>query len=235
MLSSSNKIKARTLNVSGPLDVYEVLPTDLSANYPLRNAHSSIVCKGLSGTNPLEYQVKVSSYANNASLLQADGVYVLKSHMIARNLEDTLPMLNYEVDHVMLVNTSKDVQDSLADKTAVTGLGLITKRHTIQEEAFDKPTVVAVVEHSNYNNAEMVIFKVAYYIRPVQNLLLIQPLFQVNREAVVNGYIVDYDPDNNCFIVDVTGINLTNGRETDKLSSPAVKSEDTILTPAGRA
>lgn len=233
---SSNKIKARTLNVSGALDVYEVLPTDSTANYPIRDAYSSIVCKGISGTNPYEYQVRLSAYANDASLLQTDGVYVLKSRMIAPNIEDNIPTLFYEVDHAMLVNTSKDLKGPLADNTAVSGLGLIVDRFTIQEDSFDKPTVVAIVEHSDYDNAkkDMIVFKVAYYIRPVRNLLNIQTLFQVNREAVIQGYMVDFDADHNRFIVDVTGINLTSGREPVKGASSAIKAEETVMTPGGR-
>ncbi|KAH9809113.1 hypothetical protein DFH28DRAFT_934612 [Melampsora americana] len=33
----------------------------------------------------------------------------------------------------------------------------------------------------------------------------------------------------------VTGINLTSGREAEKSSSSPIKTEDTVLTPAGRA
>lgn len=50
----------------------------------------------------------------------------------------------------------------------------------------------------------MVTFKIAYYIRPVRNLLAIQTLFQVDREAVISGYIIDYDADNNRFVCDVS-------------------------------
>ncbi|KAH9808620.1 hypothetical protein DFH28DRAFT_1135220, partial [Melampsora americana] len=73
--------------------------------------------------------------------------------MVTTNVEDNIPSLYYEADHAMLVNTSKDVQGSLADNTAVSGLGLIVERFTIQEDAYDKPTVVAVVEHCDYDNA----------------------------------------------------------------------------------
>lgn len=233
---SNNKIKSRPLNVSGALDVYEILPTESTANYPIRDAYSSIVCKGVSGTNPLEYQVRLSAYANDSSLLKADGVYVLKSRMIAPNIDDVIPTLFYEVDHALLVTTSKDLKGPLADNTAVSGLGLIVDRFTIQEDAFDKPTVVAIVEHSDYDNAakEMIVFNVAYYVRPVRNLLNIQTLFQVNREAVIHGYIVDFDAEYNRYVVDVTGINLTSGREPDKGSSSAIKVEDTVMTPSGR-
>lgn len=234
--SASSKVKARTLNTSGPMDVYEVLSTDSNSVYALRDSHASIVCKGIADNNPLEYQVKLSAYANEASLLQADGLYILKSRMIAPNTEDSIPRLFYESDHAMLATTSKDVKGSLANNTAVSGLGLIVERFTIQEEAFDKPTVVAILEHSDYDNGarEMVTFKVAYYIRPIRNLLSMQALFQVNKEAVVSGYIVDYDADNNRFICDVTGINLTNGPDSSRASSSAVKIEDTIQTPSGR-
>lgn len=234
--SSANKPKARTLNVSGPMDVFEVLATDSTATYPLRHAHGSIVCSGINGNNPLEYQVKLSAYANEASLLQADGVYVLKSKMIAPNIDDAIPSLYYEAEHAMLVNTSKEMKSPLADNTAVTGLGLITERYTIQETAYDKATVVAVAQHCDYDNAkkEMVTFEVAYYVRPVRNLLAIQTLFQVDREAMMSGYIVDYDADKNCFIVDVTGINLTSGREATKASTSMVKTEETVQTPGGR-
>lgn len=219
------------------MDVFEVLATDSTATYPLRHAHSSIVCKGLNGDNPLEYQVKLSAYANEASLLQADGVYVLKSKMIAPNLEDVIPSLYYEADHATLVNTSKEMKGPLADNTAVVGLGLITNRFTIQEDAYDKPTVVAVAQHSDYDNAtrEMVTFDVAYYIRPVRNLLAMQTLFQVDREAMITGYIIDFDADKNRFIVEVSGINLTTGRESTKASTSMVKTEDTVQTPGGRA
>ncbi|EGG04335.1 uncharacterized protein MELLADRAFT_89473 [Melampsora larici-populina 98AG31] len=235
--SSNNKVKARTLNVSGPMDVYEVLATESTASYPLRDAYSSIVCKGLSGDNPYEYQVKVSAYANESSLLEADGVYVLKSRMVAPNLEDSILTLFYEVDHAMLVTTSKDVKGSLANNTAVSGLGLIIDRFTIQEDVYDKPTLVAIVQHSDYDNAarEMIVFNVAYYVRPVRNLLAIQTLFQVNREAVISGYIVDFDANNNRFMCDVTGINLTSGPESGKASTTAIKVEDTVQTPSGRS
>ncbi|EGG00570.1 uncharacterized protein MELLADRAFT_93190 [Melampsora larici-populina 98AG31] len=233
----STKAKARTLNVSGPMDVYEVLSTTSNSTYPLRDAHASIVCKGLNGTNAYEYQVKLSAYPNESSLLQTDGVYIMKSRMIAPNKEESVPSLYYEADHAMLVTTSKDVKGSLADNTAVSGLGLIVDRYTIQEDSYDKPTVVAIAEHCDYDNAakEMVSFKVAYYVRPVRNLLSIQTLFQVDREAVITAYIVDYDAENNCFICDVTGINLTVGRETVKSSSSTIKTEDTVQTPSGRA
>ncbi|EGF97250.1 uncharacterized protein MELLADRAFT_70116 [Melampsora larici-populina 98AG31] len=234
---SSTKAKARTLNVSGPMDVYEVLSTTSNSTYPLRDAHASIVCKGLNGNNGYKYQVKLSAYANEASLLQTDGVYVMKSRMIAPNVEDNVPTLYYEADHAMLVNTSKDVKGSLADNTAVSGLALIVDRYTIQEDSYDKPTVVAVAEHCDYDNAakEMVTFKVAYYIRPVRNLLAMQTLFQVNREAVITGYLIDYDTDNNRFVCDVTGINLTVVREAGRSSTTTVKTKDTGQTPSGRA
>lgn len=234
--NSTAKVKARTLNASGPMDVYEVLSTDSTSTYALRDAHASIVCKGIADNNPLEYQVKLTAYANEANLLQTDGLYILKSRLIAPNVEDSIPRMFYESDHAMLATTSKEVKSSLANNTAVSGLGLIVERFTIQEEAFDKPTVVAIIEHSDYENGarEMITFNVAYYIRPVRNLLSMQALFQVNKEAVVSGYIVDYDADNNRFICDVTGINLTNGPESSKASSSAVKVEDTIQTPDGR-
>lgn len=235
--SSTTKPKAQTLHVSGPMDVFEVLPTDSTATYPLRHAHGSIVCKGLNGNNPLEYQVKLSAYANEASLLEADGVYILKSKMIAPNVEDSVPSLYYEADRATLVNTSKEMKGPLADNTAVTGLGLITDRFTIQEDSYEKATVVAIAQHCDYDNAtrDMVTFDVAYYIRPVRNLLAMQTLFQVDREAMISGYIIDYDADKNRFIVDVTGINLTTGRESNKASTSLVKTEDTVQTPGGRA
>lgn len=139
-----------------PADVFyalQQLPTNSSSSYPLRDAHASIVCNGVSRTNGYEYQVKLSAYANEASQLQTDGVYVLKSRMIAPNVEDAVPTLYYEADHAMLVNTSKDIKGSLSDNTAVSGLGLIIDRFTIQEDSFDKPTVVAIAEHCDYNNA----------------------------------------------------------------------------------
>lgn len=72
--------------------------------------------------------------------------------MIAPNIEDTVPSLYYEADHAMLVTTSKDLKGSLANNTAVSGLGLIVDRYTIQEDSYDKPTVVAIVEHCDYDN-----------------------------------------------------------------------------------
>lgn len=102
---------------------------------------------------------------------------------------------------------------------------------------------------------QMVAFQVTYYIRPVRNLLSIQSLFQVNREIVVSGFIVDFDADNNRFICNVslllflqrmpevshaanslkvTGINITSGQDNPKVAFPAVKMEDTVQTPSGR-
>lgn len=129
------------------------MPTDSNSSYPLTDAHSSIVCKGVNGSNPYEYQVKLSAYANEASVLETDGVYTMKSRMIAPNVEDAIPTLFYEVEHAMLTTTSKDVKGSMANNTAVSGLGVILERYTLQEEAYDKPTVVAIIEHSDYDNA----------------------------------------------------------------------------------
>lgn len=85
--------------------------------------------------------------------METDGVYTMKSRMIAPNVEDAIPTLFYEVEHAMLTTTSKDVKGSMANNTAVSGLGVILERYTLQEEAYDKPTVVAIIEHSDYDNA----------------------------------------------------------------------------------
>lgn len=56
----------------------------------------------------------------------------------------------------------------------------------------------------------MLKFTVAYWCRPIRNLQSMQSLFQVGREVVVSGCIIDFDMSTRRFIVEVNGGYVTS-------------------------
>lgn len=127
------------------------VPPTSSNVYSLRHLKSSIVCGGVNGDNQLEYQVKASTYAAETTVPTEDEVFVCMSQFLAPNIPGTIPTTYIEINHTLFATTSDKLRGNLTNKTAVSGLGLIMERYTVEEEEASKPTVVAVIEHCDYN------------------------------------------------------------------------------------
>ncbi|EGG02247.1 uncharacterized protein MELLADRAFT_66520 [Melampsora larici-populina 98AG31] len=74
-------------------------------------------------------------------------------------------------------------------------------------------------------------FEMEYRIRPTRNLQSAQGLIQVGRETLINGFIVDWDDENNRWIVEVTSVSNCTGR-SDTLNKKVVPGGQ--VTPSGR-
>lgn len=179
--------RTRTLHVLIPLDILSVvrvlllllcpsivvsfLPVERlqsennsSNTYAMRECAASIVCSGVDGMNELEYRVKAFTYANPATVPRPDQVLSVAGRLLTSNnsLEEeeynTTATIYFDMEEALHVNTSKNLPASLADKTSIRGLGLIIERFAIDEPGFDKPTIVAVIEHCDYDTVVSTFF-----------------------------------------------------------------------------
>lgn len=178
--SSVARPRTRTLHAMIPLDILSVVCVSLfllcqsivfsflpvpslqsenksSTTYAMHECAPSIVCSGVDGTNELEYQVKAYTYANPATVPKPDqGISVAGRLLTSNNaLEEeeynTSATIYFDMEEALHVNTSQNLPASLADKTSMRGLGLIIDHFAIDEPGFDKPTIVSVIEHCNYD------------------------------------------------------------------------------------
>lgn len=125
--------------------------------YAMHECTASIVCSGVAGTNHLEYRVKAYTYANTSTVPKPDQVLSVAGRLLTSNdVPDeqdynTSATIYFDIEEALHVNTSKDLPASLADKTSIRGIGLIVDRFLIDEPGFEKPTVLAVIEHCDYD------------------------------------------------------------------------------------
>lgn len=56
----------------------------------------------------------------------------------------------FDLDRALCLTTP--LMDTIAYKVSITGLGWIPDRFTLQKEAYDTPTVIAIVAHRDYDN-----------------------------------------------------------------------------------
>lgn len=95
--------------------------------------------------------MKLVTYATESTVPKEDDVIVTQFRFLPLNSVGSLPTGYFGIDQAILATTSENLRGSLANRTAVNGLGLIIERFAISEGTYDKPTVVSIIEHCDYD------------------------------------------------------------------------------------
>ncbi|KAH9822526.1 hypothetical protein DFH28DRAFT_922817 [Melampsora americana] len=115
-----------------------------------------------------------------------DHCYVMKSRFIPAT-DNAGYTMYYEADHKILVGTTESFPGELNNNTALAGLGIVTSRTTIPDEATGKETLCFVMSHVDYQPEASAnhSFEIEYRIRPTRNLEKSQNLIQLGRETLL--------------------------------------------------
>ncbi|EGG04941.1 uncharacterized protein MELLADRAFT_107967 [Melampsora larici-populina 98AG31] len=140
------------------------------------------------------------------------------------------PNIPLKQSHVVTISGVVENSAVVSDITACLILAL---RRTMPDEDDTKSTLCFVMKHIDYQpqSRKNQYFEIEYRIRPTRNMEKSQNLVHVGRETLISGYIVDWDSENNRWIVEVTAVSPCTGNEgsTGKTTNPAGH-----VTPAGR-
>ncbi|EGG11794.1 uncharacterized protein MELLADRAFT_90772 [Melampsora larici-populina 98AG31] len=177
------------------------LPPSDGRNYCYRPCTIAITTKGWNGDNNKEYDGKWTAYCSPLDFFNEGECFVTKGR--GGPVKDT-PDFNmyYEAEHKVFVGTSETFTGVLHNNTALSGLGIVSSRHTMPDDDATKSVLCFIMKHIDY-----------------------QP------QTLISGFIVDFDPNANRFIVEVTSVSPCTGNE----GSGAGKVDPSgHVTPAGR-
>ncbi|EGG01573.1 uncharacterized protein MELLADRAFT_66994 [Melampsora larici-populina 98AG31] len=233
MSSSNIPLKqSHVVMISGVVENSAVHPPSDSRNYSYRSTTVAITCNGWNGDNMKEYNGKFTAYCSALQVPHEGECYCTKARFLPSRDSANFNMY-YEADHKIYVGTSETFTGVLHNNTALSGLGIVSSRRTMPDEDDTKSTLCFVMKHIDYQPQirKNQYFKIEYCIRPTRNMEKSQNLVQVGRETLISGFIVDWDGDNNHWIVEVTAVSPCTGNEgiTSKQTDPAGH-----VTPAGR-
>ncbi|KAH9807664.1 hypothetical protein DFH28DRAFT_1138432 [Melampsora americana] len=182
-----------------------------------------------------ECGVKGSAYGGIDTVLAEGAIYALKGRLLALN-KKKLQVFYYEPDTTVHVSTSEFFKSTLTNKASVTGLGLIVSRE-VKKLTPEKENVTIIMRHSDFNPDPLVCILEALCLMNVSwspLMVKLQPLLVPNREALLTGRIIGYSPSRHMWSVEVFGVNITTGHETNAPSSLPVPGSQ-LVTPGGRA
>ncbi|EGG06998.1 uncharacterized protein MELLADRAFT_86152 [Melampsora larici-populina 98AG31] len=224
--------QSHVVTVSGVVENSAVHPPSDNCNYLYRSCTVAITCNGWNGDNKKEYDGNFTAYCSSLQVPHEGECYCTKARFLPSKDSADFNMY-YEAEHKIFVGTSETFTGVLHNNTALSGLGVVSSRWTMPDEDETKSTLCFVMKHIDYQpqSRKNQYFKIEYRIRPTRNMEKSQNLVQVGRETLISGFIVDWDGDNNRWIVEVTGVSPCTGNEgiTAKQTDPAGH-----VTPAGR-
>ncbi|EGG03406.1 uncharacterized protein MELLADRAFT_65524 [Melampsora larici-populina 98AG31] len=193
------------VTVSGVVEVATMLPPADNRNYTYQSCTVAVTCNGWDSDREAEYDGTFTAYCSSVDAPLDGHCYVMKSRFLPDCRSADYAMY-HEADHKILVGTSDSFAGVLNNNTAVTGLGIVNSKSTIPDDATGKNMLCFFMQHIDYKPQirEDYQFEMEYRIRPTRNLQSAQGLIQVGRETLINGFIVDWDDENNRWIVEVS-------------------------------
>ncbi|EGF98583.1 uncharacterized protein MELLADRAFT_118506 [Melampsora larici-populina 98AG31] len=224
--------KSHSFIVSSVFEVSKTLAPADNRNYTYRGTTVAITCSGWDGDNEREYDGDLITYCSLMEVPMDNHCYAIKAKMLP-STESADYKLYFEADHKILVGNSDTFAGELHNNTSASGFGTVSSRHELPEPDTDDVTLAFTMSHVDYNPQlrESVEFEVEYRIRPSIKMKGSQVLIQDGKETLVHGFIVDWDNENNRWIVEVTTLNVASGHE-----APTKKRQmaGTKVTPTGR-
>ncbi|EGF97749.1 uncharacterized protein MELLADRAFT_114100 [Melampsora larici-populina 98AG31] len=231
-MSNAPVKKSHSFMVSSVFEVSEILPPADSRNYTYRGTTVALTCSGWDGDNEREYDGDLIAYCSSMEVPLENHCYAIKAKMIP-STESADYKLYFEADHKILVGTSDTFAGELHNNAAASGFGTVSSQRELPEPNTEDATLAFTMNHADYNPQlrESVEFEVKYCICPTVKMKASQVLIQDGKETLVHGFIVDWDNDNNRWIVEVTSLNVASGHETTNKKRQAA---GTKVTPTGR-
>ncbi|EGG06382.1 uncharacterized protein MELLADRAFT_86567 [Melampsora larici-populina 98AG31] len=199
--------KSHPFNISGVVEVSEILAPLNGQKFTYRNATVSITCNGLNNDNEREYDGILTGYSTAEHEVLDEHCYSIKGRMLPSS-ETADFQIYFDPVHKIDVGDSNTFAGTLHDNTAASGFGIVGAKAEIPDVESDSVVLVFVMKHTDY------LPEVEYRMRPTPNLKKTQGLVQEGKETLVHGYIVDWSEEHHRWIVDqVTGLNVGSGHQ----------------------
>ncbi|EGG04496.1 uncharacterized protein MELLADRAFT_64871 [Melampsora larici-populina 98AG31] len=246
--SNTPSKKSHPLNVSGVVEVSEILASLNNLSFTWRNSTVSITCNGWDNANEREYNGILTGYSATEHEVGDERCYTIKGRMIpAPDCADF--QIYFDPIHKIDSGPSETFIGRLHDNTAASGFGIVAAKTEIADLNSDAAILVFVMKHTDYrpevrfpcvvqSDKSTHEFEVEYRMRPTPNLKKTQGLIQEGKETLAHGYIVDWNAEHNRWIVDriaegakVTGINIASGHQSVTKKKAAAGAQ---VTPTGR-
>ncbi|EGG07177.1 uncharacterized protein MELLADRAFT_62854 [Melampsora larici-populina 98AG31] len=238
-MSSANapSKKSHPFNISGVVEVSEILPPLNDLSYTWRNSTVSITCNGLDDANEREYDGILTGYSATEHEVEDEHCYTIKGRMIPSS-ECADFQIYFDPIHKIDSGPLDTFVGRLHDNTAASGFGIVGAKTEVPDLNSDSAILVFVMKHTDYRPEDKSTheFEVEYRMRPTPNLKKTQALIQEGKETLVHGYIVDWSEAHNRWVVDasvhhLSSINIASGHQSVTKKKATTSSQ---VTATGR-
>ncbi|EGF99083.1 uncharacterized protein MELLADRAFT_94914 [Melampsora larici-populina 98AG31] len=211
--------------MTGNFEIEEKIGQETKWDRDARTYVTNISCSGANRLKKLIYEIRATGYSSSEYILEERTVYFLRGSFFPSNtLFTTKDVIHFEATHRAPVISADDMKESLMDTVGVSGCGIIIGLDIITEECMDYleenpkitdlTTTVVTIQHGDYHPVDKAkAFRMEYRLRPFLHLAGIRKILKTRREVNVHGFIQDFNPNTECWIVVVNKISFTTGSQ----------------------
>ncbi|MBW0538666.1 hypothetical protein O181_078381 [Austropuccinia psidii MF-1] len=196
--------------------------------YGFQRCLAGLPVSGIDNSDIKEVELELLSNTTRSNSLQAGRKYYAPVRVTKSSHEHT---------YIGIYNPQCTIPLGLANETCVEssnklhtcGFGVVTDRkEKIYQIANNPETILScTVRHNEWNPQErlQVTFNVTYIVRKKGTSNNFFGLFQVGREIGISGPLIDWDEENESWVVLVTGVSLSSAQQSMKsfISNPQVE------------
>ncbi|KAI7933844.1 hypothetical protein MJO29_016682 [Puccinia striiformis f. sp. tritici] len=161
----------------------ESVPDSNRANqYGNVTTPSCVSCAGLSGSSPEDFELTLTTNTALNNVLEPASMYFLAGCLLAPN-DGSTPTLAYQQPSVVRSGPAGSSAPDFTNKINVIGLGLVTHRKDVVENADEGSSYLAVtLQHSDWDSI-------------VSSKIFIKThgLYVIGREMEITGNLIDFD------------------------------------------
>ncbi|KNE94681.1 hypothetical protein PSTG_11956 [Puccinia striiformis f. sp. tritici PST-78] len=194
----------------------ESVPDSNRANqYGNVTTPSCVSCAGLSGSSPEDFELTLTTNTALNNVLEPASMYFLAGRLLAPN-DGSTPTLAYQQPSVVRSGPAGSSAPDFTNKINVIGLGLVTHRQDVVENADEGSSYLAVtLQHSDWDSIARTHrpFTVRYIVPGSKIFIKTHGLYVIGREMEITGNLIDFDMEQFTAVVLVNSVAVTTGHQ----------------------